>query len=129
MNAIHAGLTLHRDAARGPDSGIHYWLFDSSDTPVAYAKVYDNYNGETVSLCDIEVRESERRKGYARAILELIAREFGVLRVCHDGGYTLDGCEIAHLLDRGAFNETEAHPTFDSMAFVADWNTQTRRFN
>lgn len=129
MNITHKGLTLHRDAARGPDTGIHYWLFDSSNVPVAYAKVYDNYNGEAVSLCDIEVRESERRKGYARAMLDLIAREFGVIRICHDGGYTLDGCGIAHLLDRGVGNGTKATPTFDAMTFVADWNTQTRKFN
>lgn len=128
IDLADAKLTLEQHGSRSRDTGIHYWLVDTSGEAVAYAKVYDNYCGHVVSLCDIETRPDCRRLGYARRLLELIAEEFKIPRVHHDGGYTDDGCRIAHLLDRSGAYHQEVSPTFDAMTFVSDWETRHPTF-
>lgn len=124
----YSEFTLDREERRSRDTGIHYWLADANGEAVAYAKVYDNYSGHAVSLCDIETRPDSLRRGYATHLLSMIADEFGVPQIHHDGGYTEAGCRIAHLLDRTGAYHSEVSPTFSSMTFVSDWATRRPKF-
>lgn len=128
----HSSSTSHfleLDEARGRDTGLHYWLInESTGDAVVYVKVYDNYNGHVVSLCDIETHPEFQRQGLAKLALGLIAESYGVAQIAHDGGYTKAGCGIAHLLDRSGSHGGAVKPTFDSMTFVHDWTTRTRKY-
>lgn len=120
---------LEREEARGRDTGIHYWLVNvDTREAVVYVKVYDNYNGHKVSLCDIETRPEKRRQGLAALALKLISYEYEVDRVAHDGGYTEAGCAIAHLLKTPRTESEPPEATFNEMTFVQDWTTKTRKY-
>lgn len=113
----------------GPDGGLHYWLL-AAGTPVAYAKIYESTGaaGTALELCDIETREHHRNRGYATAILEQIAKGYGVDRVSHGGSYTPDGYSyIASKLKR--IGEPAAGPSFGSMDFVHDWDTLAQKYS
>lgn len=115
-------LKLIQGAYRMRDSGLQYWLF-KDDTAVAFVKVYDNYCGHVVSLCDIETREGYRNQGFATMLLSLIAELYGVDQVHHDGGYTPDGfAYISSKVCNSGREYDKVAPAFSPMNFVADWD-------
>lgn len=107
----------------GADGGLHYWLLDGGEVR-AYAKIYERSeaSGTVIELCDIETRKGFRNRGYATAILELLARGYGVDQVCHGGSYTELG--MRHIASRvKRIGMPAGSALYSPMSFVEDWAT------
>jgi hypothetical protein len=96
----------------------HCFGLDDTGTPVAYLSCLPQ--SEVLELCDLEVREWYRGRGYSKAIIGAAQERFGKT-IVHTGGYTPDGLErIAHYFH--PYNVVASmRPEFRPMSFVYDW--------
>lgn len=77
----------------------------------------------TLLVCDIEVREEYRGRGYSKEIVKAASEHFGI-QVMTTGSYTPEGLVALKgriPLARGS-KEDETKPSFRSMKFVEDWD-------
>lgn len=133
--AATTGLALVAGYARpklGGCQASQWWLVDGGET-VAFIQVLwypdrpvDSHVNPALTVCDIEVREPFRSRGYGRAIIAAVEREFGA--VMHtSGNYTPLGFAAlgAHL---PVENGGDAQVHYEDMPFVADWTTREPKY-
>lgn len=96
----------------------HCFGLDATATPVAYLSCLPQ--PKVIELCDLEVREEYRSRGYSKEIITAVQNHFGK-NIVHTGGYTPDGLErIAHYFH--TYNVVFSMcPEFEPLSFVYDW--------
>lgn len=99
----------------------HWWLHEDG-APVAYLHTlrYLNRDEYQFVLCDIEVRETHRGRGLARAVITA-AEEVEGLTLYTSGGFTPLGAQALGWLP--VMPGQEPGVKFDDMPFVEDWDT------
>lgn len=110
---------------RSPFATEYKFALCINNTPVAYLKllVKEEFNG-MASLCTIETRPGYQGKGYAT---ELIAKaeEATNLTIGTTGGFTPEGFNaFNNKLPRIGNNPKPTTPTFESMTFINNWDTE-----
>lgn len=96
-----------------------------NDTAVAYLKLLhkEEYQG-MASLCTIETRPGHQGKGYAATILEEAAKAINAT-IGTTGGFTPEGFKAFNgKLPRIANYPEATQPTFESMTFIDNWETE-----
>lgn len=99
--------------------GVHHCFgFDETGETVTYLSCLLHH--DIVELCDLEVREGYRGRGYSKTMIDAVQEYFGKTLV-HTGGYTPDGLErIAHYFH--PYNVVVSiRPEFRPMSFVYNW--------
>ena len=134
MTPVAATELVAGDARRRSNSSIvtaRWWLLDDG-VPVAFLQVIHRPNENETSLypqlsvCDIEVRESVRGRGFAREIIGKVQDVYGAT-LHTSGSYTPLG--FAALAAHLPLSSTEpAAVRFEDMAFVRDWDNMVARF-
>jgi GNAT superfamily N-acetyltransferase len=115
----------------GSRRSAHWWMLDESGDAVAFMKtqVDANASGEfsvALTVCDIEVRDDVRGRGWARAIIAAVEAHYGQ-RLHTSGGYTPLGFKAlgAHL---PVAYGNRAEVRFEDVTFVADWSQRRSQF-
>lgn len=96
-----------------------------NNTPVAYLKLLtkEEFNG-MASLCTIETRPGYQGKGYAKELLHRAEKEIN-LTIGTTGGFTPEGFNAFHgKLPRIGTNPEPIAPSFESMTFIQNWETE-----
>lgn len=132
---VRTGLSLvagYAGPKRGGCEASQWWLVDGDET-VAFIQVLwhpdrpvDSTVNPALTVCDIEVREPFRGRGYGREIIAAVERKFGA--VMHtSGGFTPLGFAAfaAHLSVVGG---AEPQVRFKDMPFVADWTDRVPEY-
>lgn len=96
-----------------------------NNTPVAYLKLLakEEFNG-MASLCTIETRPGYQGEGYATTLIRK-AEEATNLIIGTTGGFTPEGFHAFNgKLPRIGSNPEPTAPTFESMTFINNWDTE-----
>lgn len=95
------------------------FLLNQGGTPIAYLSCIPE-NG-AFELCDIEVREGYRGRGYARRIIAATQEHFGV-PLTHTGSYTPLGLERVAKYFHTPTELQVLRATYHPMDFVGNWD-------
>ena len=95
------------------------FLLNQRGTPIAYLSCIPE-NG-ALELCDIEVRERYRRRGYARRIIVATQEHFGA-PLTHTGSYTPLGLERVAKYFHTPAELQVLRATYHPMDFVGSWD-------
>lgn len=114
-------LTLH---AHGKTARA--WWLSNNGVPVGYLKTLDNhYQGYPV-VCDVEVREGHRGKGYAGMLLRHAAKTHGVDKLMFSGSFTPEGYTA---FAEKSWCEDKPRSSFNSMTFVDNWDAKVPKWD
>lgn len=94
------------------------FLLNQGGTPIAYLSCIPE-NG-VFELCDIEVREGYRGRGYARRIIAAVQEHFGA-PLTHTGSYTPLGLERVAKYFHTPAELQMLRATYRLLGFVDDW--------
>lgn len=95
------------------------FLYNWENMPVAYLScIAEN---DVFELCDIEVREGYRGRGYARRIIVSTQEHFGV-PLMHTGSYTPLGLERVAKYFHTPTELQVLRATYRPMDFVGNWD-------
>jgi GNAT superfamily N-acetyltransferase len=101
------------------EDGYHKcFLYNQEDVPVAYLSCIPENN--VLELCDIEVREGYRGRGYARRVIAAVQEHFGA-PLTHTGSYTPLGLERVAKYFHTPAELQRIRATYRPMGFVDDW--------
>lgn len=118
-----AGLKSRKEIS--PFATEYKFVLIVNNTAVAYLKLLskDEYQG-MASLCTIETRPGYQGKGYAAKILQEAATAINTT-IGTTGGFTPEGFKAFNgKLPRIANYPAATKPTFESMTFIENWETE-----
>lgn len=94
------------------------FLYNRENMPVAYLSCIPE--NDVFELCDIEVREGYRGRGYARRIIAAVQEHFGA-PLTHTGSYTPLGLERVAKYFHTPAELQVLRATYRLLGFVDDW--------